>query len=84
MPESFLSNIAFVPTVVPCLNSKPSPAPLSNSTPAITARPGSPGVDRTFTTRVSPSTTATQSVKVPPVSIAILNQFVLLRPHQYP
>ena len=67
----FRSSIAFVPTVVPCLNSNPSPAARNNPTPSITARPGSPGVDRTFTTRISPPTIATQSVNVPPVSIAI-------------
>jgi hypothetical protein len=59
-----------VPTVVPWRTSTFS-APPNCRTPSSTAREGSAGVEKIFFTRSFPSAKQTQSVNVPPVSIAM-------------
>ena len=76
-------NSAFVPTVVPCSNVTAARAPLFLSIPpglfaappiclsaSPIAREGSSGVENTLSVLSAPSSTQTQSVNVPPVSIA--------------
>ncbi len=66
----FRSSSAFVPTVVPCSSVMPTRAPILPSASAI-AREGSSGVENTFRVLSSPCSTQTQSVNVPPVSMAM-------------
>jgi hypothetical protein len=61
-----------VPTVVPHVSSSEGSAATSTFSNARTiARAGSSGVEGTFSISKRPSRTKTQSVNVPPVSIAI-------------
>src|SRR5262245_16883745 len=59
-------------TVVPCTTRSPGRTPPSSASPARIARTGSAGVEATFATRSARPSTATRSVKVPPVSIPIV------------
>ena len=61
---------ALVPTVVPCKSVNPAATPIFWSASAM-ARDGSSGVENTFNVLSTPPDSHTQSVKVPPVSIAI-------------
>src|ERR1700709_298476 len=63
------SSIVFVPTVVPWRTTISGPAAICCN-PFRTAMPGSCGVEKIFNTTNFPSCRYTQSVKVPPVSIA--------------
>ena len=71
----FRCSRALVPTVVPC--NKVRPAPVFSAAPPIffsaspIAREGSSGVENTFRVRSVPPSTQTQSVNVPPVSMAM-------------
>ena len=68
----FLCSRALVPTVVPCRRVTPAPASIFFRAAAI-ARDGSSGVENTFSVLSKPPSTHTQSVKVPPVSMAMRN-----------
>src|SRR5712671_487330 len=63
------SSIVFVPTVVPWRTTTSGPEAICRN-PFRTAIPGSCGVEKTFNTTNFPFCRYTQSVKVPPVSIA--------------
>ncbi len=73
----FRCSSALVPTVVPCSNVSAPPVPVRFVDSPIfrraspIARDGSSGVEKTFRVLSAPSSTHTQSVNVPPVSIAI-------------